>query len=234
MRNCGCWPGNWFARSPAKAHPALEPQNLSTTGMSNYSTVDRESFQELLASAFAVQQMDSQSRSVFVKVGRLVTRGDLDVEWAVHLIGDRTRNLATTLPPRDEPSTAADSEDAWIATFRDRRDQWTTLLLILVIALALLLGWLLGRVKWRGTAHTKGPPATVSVKPDTASTQSDETRQADPSPPPPIPPKARSREASSDSLVVYQDGKVIFRLKPSQEVGPSSPKSGETMPDPAR
>jgi protein TonB len=35
-------------------------------------------------------------------------------------------------------------------------------------------------------------------------------------------------------LVVYQDGKVIFRLKPSEEVGPSSPKSGETIPDPSQ
>jgi GAF domain-containing protein len=64
--------------------------------MSNYSTVDRESFQELLASAFAVQQLDSQSRSLFVEVGRLVTRGDLDLDGAVHLIGDLTRNLANT------------------------------------------------------------------------------------------------------------------------------------------
>ena len=64
--------------------------------MSNYSTVDRESFQELLASAFTVQQLDSQSRSLFVEVGRLVTRGDLDVDGAVHLIGDRKRNPANT------------------------------------------------------------------------------------------------------------------------------------------
>ena len=30
MKDCGCWPRNWFARSPAKAHPALQLQNRST------------------------------------------------------------------------------------------------------------------------------------------------------------------------------------------------------------
>jgi protein TonB len=35
-------------------------------------------------------------------------------------------------------------------------------------------------------------------------------------------------------LVVYQDGKVIFRLKPSEDVGPYTPKSGETIPDPSQ
>ncbi len=391
--------------------------------MSSYSTVDRESFQKLLASAFAVQQMDSQSRSALVEVGRLVTRGDLDVDGAVHLIVDRTRNLADTIavtsgllngaqlplpgleeddrssaalpsslagklsvhgagavsadmaldlvltdiaeqarvatkaggaaialmrgeemvcrastgksalelgvlldaraglssdctqtreaqccvdteadsridavacrrlgirsflifpllkqgelvglfeifsprpkafgdreiqtlqalsrqvliqvdcavelstpPPRDEPSTAADSMDASFATSRVRppevktaqfrlRDPWTTSLLILVIALALLLGWMLGRVTWRGTAHKKGPPAMVSAKPDAAPPQPEEARQAEPSPPPPVLPKARSLETSSHSLAVYQDGKAIFRLPPSQAQGDSS------------
>ena len=97
--------------------------------MRNYPTVDRESFQELLASAFAVQQMDSQSRSTLVEIGRSVTTGDLDVDEAVHLIVDPTQELESTgdvaigllngaqLPsprlsavaPKDEPSTAADS-----------------------------------------------------------------------------------------------------------------------------
>lgn len=58
----------------------------------------------------------------------------------------------------DEPSTAADSEDAWIARLRDRlaegnavlfrpRDLSTPVLVISVIALV-LLGWMLGRVIW--------------------------------------------------------------------------------------
>ena len=61
--------------------------------MRNYPTVDRESFQELLASSFAVQQMDSQSRSSLVEIGRSVTTGSLDVDEAVHLIVDRAQEL---------------------------------------------------------------------------------------------------------------------------------------------
>ena len=99
--------------------------------MRNYPTVDRESFQELLASAFAVQQMDSQSRSTLVEIGRSVTTGDLDVDEAVDLIVDRTQELERTedvdlwpvkwrpasllsLPAvalKDVPPTALDSTD---------------------------------------------------------------------------------------------------------------------------
>jgi TonB family protein len=238
-----------LARQSPPSSAAAESQHPS---MSNYSTVDRESFQKLLASAFVVQQsqMDSQSLSAIVEVERLIMRGELDVDGAKHLLVDRTRNVANATgvaigPPGDEPPTAADSMDGCFASFRVRplevkttlfrpRDPWTPLLVILVIALVLLMGWMLGRVTWLGTADTKGPPPLVSAKPDAAPAQPEENRQADPSPPPPVPPKTRSPEAPSDSLVVYQDGKVIFRLKPSEEVGPSSPKSGESIPDPSQ
>lgn len=214
--------------------------------MSNYSTVDRESFQELLASAFAVQQLDSRSRSAFAEVGRLVTRGDLDVDGAMHLIVDRTRIVANATgvaigPPEDEP-TAADSMDVCFPSFRPlevktapfRHRDPSTLVLVISVIVLVLLGWMLSRVTRRGTAHKKEPPPAVSAKPDAAPAELEENRQADPSPPPPVPPKARSPEAPPHGLVVYQDGKVIFRLKPSGEEGPSSPKSGETIPDPSK
>ena len=211
--------------------------------MSNYSTVDRESFQKLLAGAFVVQQ-SSQSLSAIVE--RLITRGDLDVDGTMHPIVDRTRNVAKATgvaigPPEDEP-TAADSMDACFPSFRVRppevktalfrpRAPWTLVLVIQAIALLLLMSWMLYRVTRLGTADKKGPPPLVSAKPDSAPAQSEENRQADPSPPPPVRPKAASPEAPPGSLVVYQNGKVIFRLKPSEEVDPSSPKSGETIPD---
>ena len=205
--------------------------------MRNYPTVDRESFQELLASAFAVQQMDSQSRSTLVEIGRSVTTGDLDVDEAVHLINDPTQELESTgdvapgllngaqLPspslsavaPKDEPSTAADSTDESVRPpdIRIGRFQLrdpSTLLLILVIAVALSVGWLLGRVTGRAPAHKKEALANVSEKTNAAPPQSDKMTQAEPSPPPPILATARSPEMPSDDLVVYQDGKVVFRL----------------------
>ncbi|MFZ0287815.1 MAG: TonB family protein [Candidatus Sulfotelmatobacter sp.] len=231
--------------------------------------IDRESFQKLLASAFAIQQsqMDSESLSALVELKRLTTRGELDeVDGANNTSGvaigpssgTQVLSCATefsTPPPEEEPRTAADSMDACFAGFRVRspevktaqfrfRDPWMPLLVILVSALALLLGWMLGRVTWPGTAHTKGPPAAGSVSrkaeaPPTPLVTANvdaatEKTQAEASPPPAIPPKARSPEAPSDGLIVYQDGKIIFRLKPSKEVGPSSPNSGETIPDPSQ
>ncbi|MFZ0289095.1 MAG: GAF domain-containing protein [Candidatus Sulfotelmatobacter sp.] len=189
--------------------------------------------------------------------------GDRDIQTVQALSRQILINVDCALefsspPPEEEPRTAADSMDCF-AAFQVRppevktaefrfRDPWTPLLFLLVITLALLLGWMLGRVTWRGTADTKGPPVAGSVsqeaeaprtplvtaKPDAGPAQPTEARQAEPSPPPPIHPKVRSPEAPSDSLIVYQDGKVIFRLKASDKVGPSSPKSGETIPDPSQ
>jgi periplasmic protein TonB len=115
------------------------------------------------------------------------------------------------------------------------RDLQTTLLVSLVIALALLLGWMLGRVSWRGTTHTKGPLALVSAKPHVAPPQPEETRQAEPSPASVVPSKARRPETPSDSLEVYQDGKVIFPLKTPQAHGePSAPDPAPGPPEKAR
>ena len=64
--------------------------------MSTHSSLDRESFQQLLASAFAVQesQMDTQSLSLIVEAQQLITRGDLDLDGAMHRIVDSARNVA--------------------------------------------------------------------------------------------------------------------------------------------
>ena len=64
--------------------------------MSANSSLDRESFQELLASAFAVQesQIDSQFLSAILEVQRLVNRGDLGVVGVMNLIADSARDVA--------------------------------------------------------------------------------------------------------------------------------------------
>ena len=64
--------------------------------MSAHFTLDPESFQNLLASAFVVQEslMDTQSLSAIVEVRHLIVAGKLDVDGAMHLIADRARNVA--------------------------------------------------------------------------------------------------------------------------------------------
>ena len=168
-------------------------------------------------------------------------------------------NCATEVPsrpPENKPQTAADSTDVCFESFRVRPpeiktaqfrlpDPWTRLPVIVVIAFALLLGWMLGRITWPGTGGKKGtavaasvseeveghPTPAVAARPDAPIAQTEKNGHAAPSSPDPNPPKAAGPEAPSDTLVVYENGKVIFRLKPLENVGPSSPESGETIPD---
>jgi hypothetical protein len=64
--------------------------------MSAHSSLDRESFETVLASAFAVQQsgMDNESRSALIAIQRSITTGELDVDQTMRLIADRARNIA--------------------------------------------------------------------------------------------------------------------------------------------
>ena len=64
--------------------------------MSTNSNLDRESFQQLLASAFAVQesQMDSQFLAGIMEVQRMVTRGELGMDGAMNLVVDSARDVA--------------------------------------------------------------------------------------------------------------------------------------------
>src|ERR1035441_4556734 len=61
-----------------------------------HSSLDREAFQQLLANAFAVQesQINSRSLSAIMEVQRLVTRGELDVDGAMHHLVEAARNVA--------------------------------------------------------------------------------------------------------------------------------------------
>jgi len=61
--------------------------------------MDRESFQKLLANAFALQQshIDGPSLSAILEVGRSFSRGEVDVDRAMHLIGERVRNAPPSM-----------------------------------------------------------------------------------------------------------------------------------------
>jgi len=64
--------------------------------MSSRPTLDLESFQQLLANAFAVQEsrVDRQSLSAIVELQGLIAKGELDAAGVMHLIVDRARNVA--------------------------------------------------------------------------------------------------------------------------------------------
>jgi hypothetical protein len=82
---------------PADADP-VPAAHRSILGrcMSSHSNLDRESFQELLANAFAVQEsgLDTRALATVVDLQRLIATGDPDVDRAMHLIAESARNVA--------------------------------------------------------------------------------------------------------------------------------------------
>jgi len=64
--------------------------------MTMHSSLDREAFQTLLATAFAVQEsgINSQSRSALVEVQGSIAKGEPDFEEILDLIADRARIVA--------------------------------------------------------------------------------------------------------------------------------------------
>ncbi len=80
-----------------EARSTVQPRISSTLpAMSTSPSFDRESFQKLLANAFAVQdsQMGTQSLSAIVEVQQLINSASLDLGGAMHLIADRVRDVA--------------------------------------------------------------------------------------------------------------------------------------------
>jgi GAF domain-containing protein len=64
--------------------------------MSTHPSLDCESFQKLLASAFSVQEsgMDAQSLSALLELQQSIATGEPEVDRAMHLVADRARNVA--------------------------------------------------------------------------------------------------------------------------------------------
>jgi TonB family protein len=214
-------------------------------------------------SAAAIAPLRDEEMACRARLGE--SAPELDVRWNLHprMSGDYVQisgaqgcdDAESTPRPGEEPRTAADGMDARFAAFRVRpleveaaqfppRDPWVPWLVNVVLALALLLLWMLGRVAWRETADRQGPAVAGSVSravearptllvtatPDPA--RPEENRRAELSPPPPIDAETRSPQTPSDTLVIYQGRRVIFPRKASANVGPSSPRSGETNPSP--
>ena len=150
----------------------------------------------------------------------------------------RRGGVGTSAPPIDEPlPSAVNSMDVDFAAFPvcipptttsqfRLRNLWARMLVILAIALILLLSWMLGRVIWLAIAKPQGPPP-LTATPDAVPAQPEEAGQADPNPPPLVRQQSRRHEISPDSLLVYDHGRVVFRLKSPQRHGELS------APDPA-
>lgn len=136
-------------------------------------------------------------------------------------------------PETPEPTSHARTEDFYPQfkiVQKPPRDYWTGILTALVVALALLLGWMLGHghMASRNAAREELRAAVAAQQPtstDPPSTESSEPRQNIdlPSAPSssstpmrsPFSSKGAADKPSEDGLVVYQDGKIIYRQRAS-------------------
>jgi TonB family protein len=129
------------------------------------------------------------------------------------------------------------------------RDYRTGALSAAVLALAVLLGWMVGRVGW--TMAVNRAPTQIPMIPEEAQATAPVTPVAHPAPPrqeqpvtpgtqvasKPRPPastkpplKARAATATplelNGGLVVYEHGKVVFRMGPSEKESPPKAEPG--------
>jgi TonB family protein len=245
--------------------------------MSHYTNVDREFFQNILASAFTIQQHLEIKRftgegSNTIEVADdpfhdQITLPGLEEEDQSYATGAPTEEGApqgvgvfadsmetSEAPGCDDPAaatggtpepgndlpTAAEILDSCFPSFRVCQpelktarlrplDLWMPLQFILLVALALLLGWMLSRLSSRRIADKKGS-TLVSARQDAVTAQPDNNSQAEQRSQPPVSRKPRGPEAPADSLVVYDRGRVIFRLKQGEDADFPHAKSGESLP----
>ena len=158
-----------------------------------------------------VQTLQALSLRIVSTLRRASEPGPMAMPPTVIAIDEPTRSddsLPELLPPAPPVQT---------------RDYWTTILTAIVVGLALLLGWMLGRASWQDAmarrAKTVQTPAAVSPRPELS-------RQERAVAPPTVahtnlgdaaPPGRSDSVAPDNALVVYKNGKVIFRAAPMQK-----------------
>jgi TonB family protein len=160
-----------------------------------------------------------------------------------HAFGDRDIQTLRALSSRAVDSIARSTEavspqrpnlsvEAVIAKTRPR-DPWTLPLTVIVVALAVFLGWLMGRDGWQRTVRNmKAKSAKTEIYPHSAPLNT-----PSPSPnPSPVAPRSSFTPPSSGALVVYQNGKVIYRAKPQtgQESNSDGTAPADSIPEPPR
>ncbi len=126
--------------------------------------------------------------------------------------------LDASLPPRKAHSSA---------------DIWAVVLGGLVISSAVALSFMIGsRVGWLGSSESNGPVGTGAPLADTSRTPDSPPGQKNKlgAPAKESKPAAVNPSPGSNGLVVYDQGKEVFRLKPAPHAAQGKAESGNTVP----
>jgi len=130
---------------------------------------------------------------------------------------DRAAAVQTASPaPESIPDTSLESLQAAVPTLQER-DFWNDALSLLVIALAVILGWVVGRAGWRSTMTSSSARGRQISQSSSVAASNVALSSAGPLLPeqsaasPPAGNGSRSTAASESGLTVYQNGRVVFR-----------------------
>lgn len=182
-----------------------------------------------LAHAFGerdVQTLQALSRRIVESVGRAAEAANppppapVPEPPPVRMAAPEIVPLPLAVAPRKEKEV-----DVAVPTFGQTaaappRDWLTAILTALVVALAVILGWMVGTAGWRrarALSHKAAPPAVHSQSPSTSNPATVIPAIVDPTPPGAAAqvPKTGSGAVTNGGLVVYEQGKVVFQMQPA-------------------
>ena len=145
------------------------------------------------------------------------------------------RLQSAQLAPPEAPETGLESLTA-VAGRSRQGDFWTAALSLLVIGLAVTLGWVMGRAGWRrATANSAGQQQVSQAQPANSLPAAEQsTIEPQAQEPESQPTSPAGSDTTPNGLVIYRDGKVVFR-SPTQKpqstvraIRPAADKGGVT------
>ncbi|MGA8153228.1 MAG: TonB family protein [Terriglobales bacterium] len=128
---------------------------------------------------------------------------------------DRAAAVQSTPAPESIPEVGLESLQASVPPAKER-DFWNDALSLMVIALALILGWVVGRAGWRSTmtgsdARRRSVSQSGGVaRPSAASSDSPKAHEESAGTPS-AGEESSTAAAPENGLTVYKNGKVVFR-----------------------
>ncbi len=144
--------------------------------------------------------------------------------------------------PEDAPILAAPPE----ASLPTQRDYLTPILILLIVGVAIFLGWVLGRAGWLKSIGVPVGPVTSIATPRAVADSPSNPRTSGAQIAMKVPAEAagqhnmagpdsatatsQKRPVTPGGLTIYQDGKVIFHQAPSSPPPASSQNNGEASP----
>jgi TonB family protein len=195
-----------------------------------------------------LQALQSLSRKISNTVNEAIEGGN--AAPALEAFSPPPANSPEPETPAPDVSTVPNQPDAVTV----RRDYRTGALTAAVLALAVLLGWMVGRVGWSMAVNrapiqiplsADEPPASAPALPPVQASPPRQEDSAAPAPtvasrpelPRPAKPAVKPKVDKptppelNGGLVVYEHGKVVFRMGPSEKESPAKAEPGVVPPD---